>query len=497
VAPQQNRWLSLALYGNAAVLTAIALGLFLAPVASTVANLTDPALRAPGVPRVARTLFLDLSPRYETWARERMASKRAEALSTSDISGTEWPLFGSVFYLWAVESLQRAYEAEPESFAEAPSVFARGAIDGALELVLDPNHASWVRRHWGEEYLSREDVFYRMLRIAALTSHQRVTGDRSRAPQLAQEAERLAAELDASQAGWLDDYPGECYPTDVLAAVAAIRRADEVLGTDHREFASRMRRGFEGGRLDRWGLVPYAGDKSTGVPHGTSRGCSNSFASLSAPELWPDLASAWYRAYEAGFWQETWTAAGFREWPRELPGYDWTVDVDAGPVLAGFGFAACAFGEGAARLNGRFDHAWPLTAEMLAIGWILPNGTWLAPRMLSNAADAPYLGEAAILCPLTRRPGAREVVTGGSGRAVVGVLLGLYLLGAAACVWRAWGRVRRWHREGAAARVRAPRVQLALWAGLLAVGVVAALSGWFVPAAFGLIAAQLLPFWRP
>jgi hypothetical protein len=78
--------------------------------------------------------------------------------------------------------------------------------------------------------------------------------------------------------------------------------------------------------------------------------------------------------------------------------------VDAGPVLKGFGCAACAFGVGAARVNGHFEHAYPLTAEMLVASWPLPNGTRLFPRLLSNAADAPYLGEAAILFNLTRLP---------------------------------------------------------------------------------------------
>ncbi len=51
------------------------------------------------------------------------------------------------------------------------------------------------------------------------------------------------------------------------------------------------------------------------------------------------------------------------------------MDVDAGPVLAGHGFAACAFGIGAARANGRFNHAWPLSAEMLVTCWPLLDGT--------------------------------------------------------------------------------------------------------------------------
>ena len=47
------------------------------------------------------------------------------------------------------------------------------------------------------------------------------------------------------------------------------------------------------------------------------------------------------------------------------------MDVDSGPV-------------GAARANGRFDHAYPLSAEMLFACWPLPDGTLLFPRILSG-----------------------------------------------------------------------------------------------------------------
>ena len=80
------------------------------------------------------------------------------------------------------------------------------------------------------------------------------------------------------------------------------------------------------------------------------------------------------------------------------------MDVDAGPVIAGHGVSASAFGTGAARKNGRFDRAYPLSAEMLATVWELPNGTLAMPRILSNLSDAPLLGEAAILWLLSIQP---------------------------------------------------------------------------------------------
>lgn len=367
------------------------------------------------MPRSAWKFHQTLSPKYEQWARKRLDSNRALELSISNISGTEWPLFGSVFYLWATESLQDAWEKDHSVSAVAPNIYAKGAIKAATSLVIDPAQANWVKIHWGKNYLKNENVFYRMLVISALTSHARLTGEKQYLPLLKDQADSLAAEIDASQHGWLNDYPGECYPGDVLTAVAMIHKADKVLGTDHSAFVNRAMRGFQNEALDSRGLVPYFASADSGRPLTPSRGCGNSYVSLFSPGIWPEQTQEWYALYSRYFWQESWGCAGFREFPNDLPGNNWDWDVDAGPVIGGFGCAACAFGVGAARANGHFEHAYPLTAEMLAVSWPLPNGTRLFPRLLSNAADAPYLGEAAILFNLTRMPGENvRIKTGGS-----------------------------------------------------------------------------------
>ncbi len=382
----------------------LALFFFLIPRSCHRLDLSDPNIRSAGIPRSAWKLHRDLSPQFERWARQRLDSKRAAELPTSNISGTEWPLFGTVFYLWATESLQDEWEK-----GHLPTPSRRKFMPGAPSRLRHvwswiPTQANWVKIHWGKNYLKTENVFYRMLVIAALTSHARLTGDKEYLPLLKDQVDSLSAELDASRHGLLDDYPGQCFPGDVLTAIAMIHRADKVLGTDHSAFVSRAIRGFQNQALDSRGLVPYFADASLGEPIGPSRGCGNSYVSLFAPEIWPEQARKWYDLYSRYFWQETWTCAGFREFPKDLPGNDWDLDVDSGLVLKGFGCAACAFGVGAARVNGHFEHAYPLTAEMLVTSWPLPNGTGSFPRLLSNAADAPCLGEAAILFNLTRLP---------------------------------------------------------------------------------------------
>ena len=449
---------------NAVIGVALAIWFFLIPGGLIIRHISDDATHGPGISPAALHLFETMTPRYERWARERCGATRPGQLAIDDVAATEWPLFGSVFYLWAVEELQEAWERDRGLLSVEPAQFARGAIEAAKELVVDPAHASWVEKHWGPGYLERENVFYRMLVMAALVSHYRLTGETEHLPSLRRLTEGLVAELDGSEHGLLDDYPGQCYPSDVLVAAAIIRRADEVLGTDHAAFVERQRRGFDGQRLDPLGLVPFRADAHLGRPIGGSRGCSNAYVCLFAPELWPDAAAKWYANNEEHFWQRRWTAVGFREYPSTVSHDDWTFDVDAGPVLAGHGISACAFGVGAARVNGRFDHAFPLTTELLATSWPLLDGTLLGPRLLSSAVDAPYVGEAAILFNLTR-PMNEGLVRrdGGSVPPFTLICVALYFVVGFGLVASSVRPLRRWRRVSCERRVPRSRLQGGFW----------------------------------
>lgn len=490
----KQRSAAIVVYVNATLLVGMSLYFILLPVFTVVRDLRDVNVREPGMPGAAVRLFKRLTPKYRRWAERRVGSGRAAGLSTRDISGTEWPLFGSVFYLWSVESLQEAWERDGVFMAVPPNEYAREAVEAATRLVIDPRHASWVKQHWGEDYLQEENVFYRMLVIAALTSHAKLTGSDEHLGMLRNQVESLSSELDASPHGLLDDYPGQCYPADVLTAVACIRRADEVLGTDHSEFGRRASRGFQSKSLDGRGLIPYAADSQTGQALGPSRGCGNSYVCLFAPELWPARAEQWYTLYETHFWQKAWGVAGFREFPEGMEGYNWYMDVDAGPVVAGFGVAASAFGVGAARVNGRFDHAYPLTAEMLLASWPLPHGTLAVPRALSNATDAPYLGEAAILFNLTRMPAAGVAVT--TGGSLPPIVCTVFLLAAGAAfgtMGLAALRVRRFLRKQSDLRMPRPWLQRGLWGVLAASAAASLLFGQLAWGVLLLLGAQFLP----
>ena len=110
--------------------------------------------------------------------------------------------------------------------------------------------------------------------------------------------------------------------------------------------------------------------------------------------------------------------------------YEYYIDVDAGPVIQGWGTSATAFGAGAARVNGRFDHASTLSYQTIAASWPLPNGTMLFPRLFSNADHAPLLGEVCVIFQLTREPVNPSDAPYHSGRftGCVWLMLGIYAL---------------------------------------------------------------------
>lgn len=393
---------------------------------------TDEGLREPGGSKFAFAYHKKLSKRYQRYAEKRVESGIAKEVHVYDISATEWPLFGSVFYLLATQQLQESWEVNPSLSKTAPKEYARDAIDAAKNLVLDEGHAHWVKHHWGEtDYLTTENVFYRMLVMWAIVSHHQLTGSEDDLDLLRSQVESFSAEFDASTYGLLNDYPHECYPTDVVAALSAIRAADQVLKTDHGAFLDRSIRGFQGPLAEPYGLPPYAANAQKGQRYDDSRGCGNSYFCSFGPMVWPDEAEGWYQAYVDNFWQENWFASGFREFPEGAGKGEWYFDVDAGPVLGGFGSAASAFGVAAARTNGDFERGFSLASEMVAYSGPMANGTLFLPRLVSNQKHAPFLGEVAILFQLSREPIVATQLTSASRGNIPGcvwILLGVQLL---------------------------------------------------------------------
>ena len=118
------------------------------------------------------------------------------------------------------------------------------------------------------------------------------------------------------------------------------------------------------------------------------------------------------------------------------------------------------------------------------------NGRMLLPQILSNATDAPLLGEAAILYNLTRMPPSGvPIVKGGKLPALVCVMVCAYFATGTLLLWGALRTVRmKLTRD-----VYGARIQFGIWSALLGGGLLGLWMGHTAAAIVMILLAQFLP----
>lgn len=402
-----------------AVVISLSFMLLIYPAMVICFTLIDPQLRKTGESRMVPRWFESASPRFLSWANDYLTTNYAESIRHDDIPATEWPMFGATFFLVTAEDLQA------QGKIDATQGTMREAVEKAAEIVASPVTATWVRKKWGKRYLEQENVFYRMLFILGLSSYERITGGTQYHAMMARQRVALAEELAKAKTHLRDDYPGECYPADMLWAVAAIQRAARLDGVRHDELAANLMKTFDSLLKTPEGLPAFQAEPRSGRIMQGARGCANSGILLFTAELDPTIAGRWYDDYEKNFWKDTGWVAGFTEMP--LNAKDKLMDVDSGPVFLGIGSVASAFGIGAAKVVGRFDHAAPLTQEAIACSWPTPFGPLVPGLMGRLAAKSWSLGEVALLFSMTRPTlAAKTVPFEGHAPWIVWVLLVVY-----------------------------------------------------------------------
>ena len=368
--------------------------------------LTDRGLRSAAPSTYAFNLHASLSRRLPGYVERRIASGVAETLRANQITATESPVYGAFFYLLATENLQAQWEADPTLAKRPPRETGKDAIEACARIILDPGHASWVKNYWGEDYLDDPNCFYRMLVIGSLAAHHHLTGEVEHLPFLKQLTDDLASDIDASACGLVDDYPEQCFPADVVAGIAMIRRADPSREAWAKRAFHRVVANFAGD------LPPYMAIATSGKSLGPSRGCTNGFFFSYARDLDPAAADVLYQKLVGDFWQVGRFAAGWREFPRGSKHPELYIDADSGPVLWGFGTGATGLGIGSTRLHGDHEKAGMLGAEMIAGSIPLPDGSLLLPRMVSDLEHAPHFAETAILHQLSLSGGGEPAKRG-------------------------------------------------------------------------------------
>jgi hypothetical protein len=418
------------------VVVVLSLMLFVYPAVIICTVVRDSQLSRTGQCRLTPTWFESASGRFLSWATTYLDSSYAKSAFHDHVPTTEWPMAGAVFFLATAEELHQKGQ------IDATQGIIRQAVEKAAEIVASPVTATWVKTKWGPGYLENEDVFYRMLLILGLSSYESVTGSRQYHELMSHQRITLADELTHAKLHLRNDYPGECYPNDVLWAVAAIRRAARLDNARHDGLAKSFIAACDGPLKAPEGLPAAQVDSRSGCILQGARGCGNSGILSFAAELDPVVAGNWYDAYDKGFWKDIGWFAGFTELP--LGSAEQLRDVDSGPVLCEIGSVASAFGIGAAKAVGRADRAAPLTMEAVACAWPTPFG-FLVPGLMGRlAADSWCLGEVALLFSMTRPTLAAEIVPfEGHAPGVVWVCLLVYAGAGTFFIWFEIRSVRR------------------------------------------------------
>ncbi len=168
-------------------------------------------------------------------------------------------------------------------------------------------------------------------------------------------AAALRARVEASPNGLVATYPGEWYPVDNLAVLAALRTTDA-----HDAFVDAAVAELAERYVDRdTGLLIQSVDATGQVVDGP-RGSGTTLGAFFAAYADADLARHLASAANATLGR---SALGFG-WLREYPaGRDGRGDIDSGPILFGAGLSASGFGLASARIANdadRFAALWAL-----------------------------------------------------------------------------------------------------------------------------------------
>jgi hypothetical protein len=186
-------------------------------------------------------------------------------------------------------------------------------------------------------------------------------------------------------------YPGSArWPADQSVTLAALQLHDRE--HDASLSAEPIRRWLAWLRTHETDGLPWSAVGALSYAR-TPRGCALSFMSVYMARFAPDEGARVYARYRHGHGIEVLGFQGFREWPRGSGGGS---DVDAGPVIFGWGTAATGIGLGAARLYDDRQTAAGIERTADAVGGGVPfSGRYLL---------APTLGQAMLFSGSTATP---------------------------------------------------------------------------------------------
>ena len=165
-------------------------------------------------------------------------------------------------------------------------------------------------------------------------------------------ASALARRFEASRTGFVETYPNEVYPVDNAAALGAL--ALHARATK-REPSPGLARGIHAIRTSgvqaESGLLAQAVDATSAEPRDPGRGSGTALAAYFLAYADAALSASLYRAVHEELFRTIIGFGAVLEHPVTCKECRGRVDIDSGPVFAGFGVSATGFAIGASRAN--------------------------------------------------------------------------------------------------------------------------------------------------
>jgi hypothetical protein len=273
----------------------------------------------------------DLARSVERWTRSELGP--ASFATGSPRFDGEW-LLGT----YAMAALGFGQVAMEQPLRRAESL---ARMEACLDALLAPSARAFDRQAWGGEPFDgdRGHVGYLGYAGMPLALHRALAP----ASRFREHEERFVAALERRylKAGLIETYPGEVYPVDNAAGLAALALHAKATG----RASSALSVGLAAMRA-------RGVDTATGLlvqsEGGPARGSGTALASYFLSYADAPLSASLYRALRAELFR---TVLGFGA-VLEHPSGTSDGDVDSGPVVLGFGVSATGFAMGASRAYG-------------------------------------------------------------------------------------------------------------------------------------------------
>ncbi|MBX3190699.1 MAG: hypothetical protein KF819_27110 [Labilithrix sp.] len=304
----------------------------------------------------------------------------------------EW-LFGT--YMMAAMGFGQVALESDDPARRAESV---ARMERCLDAMLSPEARAFDREAWGADALEgdRGHVAYLGYAGLALGLHRALAPSSRFSATHDAIASALVARFSASKTGFVETYPGEIYPVDNAAGLAAISLHAKALGAPPPAALARGLHAIRAhGVQSASGLLAQA-TSADASPLDPGRGSGTALAAYFLAYADEATSASLYRALRGDLYR---TVIGFGA-VLEHPSASSRGDIDSGPVLFGFGVSATGFAIGASRIHGDREAFASLYATAHLFGAPFDDEPDEGRKTRTHATGGP-LGDAILFAMIT------------------------------------------------------------------------------------------------